>query len=318
MKLSIEQIKEITVGAVEIWEEQDGLHFGKCTKAQVLAWKEAEAGLVNNAIPTTGVRLDFHTDSDFVKISLGSIGKYEVEIDGVFKEQFNLPPGIEKKEITLDLGTNGKETHVVFTLPSHLNAGIIVGVEIADSAYVKPHTFDRKILFVGDSITQGYNSTYDLCSYAYQISEYLNADSVIQGIGGAFFAPKTVLPTGYKPDIVFIAYGTNDFMRLKTLDELKKNASEYILKLQALYEGAKFFVISPVWRMDEKQPREMGTFKACCDCIKNLARELKAEVIDGDQLLPQFPTFMADTIHPNNLGFAAYALNLLKQLQGRI
>lgn len=96
------------------------------------------------------------------------------------------------------------------------------------------------------------------------------------------------------------------------------NADTSMVHASANYKGAKFFVISPVWRMDEKQPREMGTFKACCDCIKNLARELKAEVIDGDQLLPQFPTFMADTVHPNDLGFSAYALNLLKQLQGRI
>ena len=212
----------------------------------------------------------------------------------------------------------GEEKHIVFTLPCHLNAGVIAGIEIADGTYVKPHKFDRKILFVGDSITQGYNSTYDLCSYAYQISDYLNADSVIQGIGGAFFEPKTVLPTGYTPDIVFIAYGTNDFMRLKSLDELENNAREYISKLQALYKGAKFFAITPIWRMDENQPREMGTFKECCDCIKKLARELKVEVIDGDKLLPQFPTFMADTLHPNNLGFSVYALNVLKQLQGKL
>lgn len=318
MRLTFEQIKEITVGAVEIWEEKDGLHFGKCTQAQLLAWKEADSGLLNNAIPTTGVRLDFHTDSDFVKILLSSAGKYEVKVNGVFKDQFNFSQNIEENEITLDLGNHGDEKSVVFTLPSHRYAGVISSVEIADGAYVKPHTFDRKILFVGDSITQGYNSTYDLCSYAYQVSDYLNADSVIQGIGGAFFAPKTVLPTGYTPDIVLIAFGTNDFMRLKALDDLKKNAREYILKLQELYKGAKFFVISPVWRIDENQPREIGTFKMCCNCIKNLARALNAEVINGDKVLPQVPAFMADTVHPNDLGFSVYALNVLKQLEGKI
>ena len=98
MKLTFEQISKITVGAMEIWEEKDGLHFGKCTKAQLSAWKEEDAGLINNAIPTTGVRLDFYTDSDFVKISLSSAGKYEVKIDGVFLCQFKFDKETEKKE----------------------------------------------------------------------------------------------------------------------------------------------------------------------------------------------------------------------------
>lgn len=318
MKVSFEQIKTITVGAVEIWEEQDGLHFGKCTKAQLSAWAQTDVGLLNNATPTTGVRLDFHTDSDFVKISLGSIGKYEVKIDGVFKEQLRLINDNEPKEITLDLGKKGEGKHLVFTLPSHRIAGVIAGLEISDGAYVKPHAFDRKILFVGDSITQGHNSVYDTSSYAYQLSDYFNADSVIQGIGGAFFVPKTVLPTRYTPDIVFIAYGTNDFMRLKTIDELEKNAKEYIAKMQALYKGAKIFVISPIWRMDENEPQEIGTFNACCASVKKVAQSLGAELIDGDKLIPHFPEFMADSVHPNDLGFSTYALNVLKQLKGKI
>lgn len=316
MQLSYEQIKTLVVGAVEVWEAESGLHFGKCTKEQLSAWKEIDLTLFNNAIPTTGVRLDFHTDSDYVKIRLGADGKYEAKIDGVLREQY-ICTG-ENKEITLVLGKKGKEKHVVFSLPSHSKAGVIAGVEIAESAYVKKHRFDRKILFVGDSITQGHKSVYDMCSYAYQISDYLNADSVIQGIGGSFFAPSTVLPTGYQPNIVFIAYGTNDFARLKTISELEKNAQSYISKLKSLYANATFFVISPIWRMDENQTREMGTFKACCDCIKSVANRLGAEIVDGDTLIPHFSEFMADTLHPNDLGFSLYALNALKQLKGKI
>ncbi len=315
MQLSFEQINTLVVGAVEIWEEENGLHFGKCTKEQILAWKEIDPTLFNNAIPTTGVRLDFHTDSDYVKMLLGADGKYEIKIDGVLKEQYICTE--KNREITIVLGERGKEKHVVFSLPSHLRAGVILGIEIADGSYVKKHAFDRKILFVGDSITQGYKAVYDMCSYAYQISDYLNADSVIQGIGGSFFAPSTVLPTGYQPNIVFVAYGTNDFTRLKTIVELEKNAESYISKLQSLYADAKFFVISPIWRMDEHQTREMGEFKACCDCIKLVAKRLGAEIIDGDTLIPHFSEFMADDLHPNDLGFTAYALNALKQLQGK-
>ena len=60
MKLTNGQIKEITVGAVEIWEESDGLHFGKCTKSQIEQWRSINEVFANNATSTTGVRLDFH------------------------------------------------------------------------------------------------------------------------------------------------------------------------------------------------------------------------------------------------------------------
>ena len=64
------------------------MHFGKCTKEQVAAWKKIDFTPFNNAIPMTGVRLDFHTDSDYVKILLGIDGKYEIKIDGVLTEQY--------------------------------------------------------------------------------------------------------------------------------------------------------------------------------------------------------------------------------------
>ena len=318
MKLTFEQIKEITVGAVAIWQEDDGMHFGKCTKEQVVAWKEVNEGLVNNVIPTTGVRLDFYTNSNFVKICFNSIGRYEVKINHLLKKQYIFTQESENREIVLDLEACKGENHLLIALPSHSHAGVISSVEIADGCYVRPRSFDRKILFVGDSITQGYNSNFDLNSYAYLLSEYLNADSVIQGIGSSRFAPSTVLPTGYKPDIVFIAYGTNDFAGLSSIADLEENAREYICKMQALYSGAKFFVITPVWRMDEGVVRSMGTFSNARECIKQVAIKLGAEVIDGYDLLPQLPQFMADTVHPNDLGFSLYAINLLKGIQGKI
>ena len=318
MKLTFEQIKEITVGAVSIWEEENGVHFGKCTKAQIEAWRIVEAGLVNNAIPTTGVRFDFHTNSSFVKVCFNSFGKYEVKINGIFKKQYLFTRESENKEIIIELDGENAENHLVIVLPNHFEAGVVASFEVSDGAYVRPHVFDRKILFVGDSITQGFNSIYNLSSYAYLISDYLNADSVIQGIGGSRFSPSTVLETGYKPDIVFIAYGTNDFAFVSSLAKMEKNAREYITKLQALYTGAKFFLITPIWRMDEDKIREMGTFKEARACIKCVAEKLSVEVIDGYDLIPQLPEFMADSIHPNDLGFSLYALNVLKQLQGKI
>ena len=65
MKLSFEEIKNITVGAVKIWEETDGVYFAKMTDGQLAAYKALSDTLFGTASATTGIRLDFHTDSAF-------------------------------------------------------------------------------------------------------------------------------------------------------------------------------------------------------------------------------------------------------------
>jgi lysophospholipase L1-like esterase len=109
-----------------------------------------------------------------------------------------------------------------------------VGIE--DGATAKRHAFDRKILFIGDSITQGWNSVYDTMSYAYQTSEKLNADSIIQGTGGAMYNVKTFDKVEcFNPDIVIIAYGTNDSNHVNTLEELGNNCREYLVQVKKAY-----------------------------------------------------------------------------------
>ena len=312
MKLTFNDIQEITVGAVEIFNESDGVHFGKCTKEQINVWKKHAEFLYNTAKATTGVRFDFHSDTDFIKLTL-SKGNYELKVDGLLVKRYK---ALDNEEICYDLGEKGKEKHIVFSLPSHDADGIIKSFEIADGSYIKRHTFDRKILFLGDSITQGWNSDYDQNSYAYQVSDFLNAESVIQGVGGSFFEPLTVVPIGFNPEIIFIAYGTNDFMRLSDINELEKNATQYIQKVKELYKSAKIFVISPIWR--QNQVSNMGTFSDCTSKIKSVAKKLNVNVIDGDKIIPPLPEIMSDEVHPNGLGFSLYTLNLLKQLKNKI
>jgi len=317
MKLSFEEIKSISVGAVDIWSELDGVHYSKCTKAQLSVWESLGGDLLRNAKATTGVRLDFHTNSKFIKVKLGSFGKYEVKVNEVLKEQYVFSEENQKKEIMLVFDDNN-DNHIVISLPSHREPGVISEVEIDNGAFIRPHIFDRKFLFLGDSITQGYASKYDFNSYAYQISHYYNAESVIQGIGGSFFVPETVMSIGYNPDVIFIAYGTNDFMCLKSLDELKNKVKAYIKALKSIYTDTKLIAITPIWRKDKGELRAMGVFKDCCDCIKKAMLELDVKIIYGDKLVPPLNEFMADSIHPNDLGFFAYTLNLLDQLQDKI
>ena len=63
MKLSFEEIKKITFGAVRVWQDADGICFSRCTEKQEAVWNEQDPVLGTRARSTTGVRLDFHTNA---------------------------------------------------------------------------------------------------------------------------------------------------------------------------------------------------------------------------------------------------------------
>ena len=77
MQLSFEKIKEITIGAAAVWQESDGVHFGKCTAEQIAVYEECAPWLVANAKATTGCKLDFHTDGSALVLKVKDEGRYE-------------------------------------------------------------------------------------------------------------------------------------------------------------------------------------------------------------------------------------------------
>lgn len=314
MKIDYQTMKNLTVGAAEIWEESDGLHFAKCTQAQVAAWEKEAPWLSANVAATTGIRLDFDTDSSFVQFSVAAGKKFEMMIDGVLTHQFLAQGENQSCTFRVELGERGNRKHIVFSLPSHGQPGVLTGMELDDGAYAQKHSFDRKLLFLGDSITQGWDSHYDQLSYAYQVSRALNGESIIQGVGGGFFAPKTLSDIDFCPDMVFVAYGTNDFCHFSSLQEVRERATNYLHKVKQMYSMATVYVITPIWRQDLDAPRPMGTFAQCCNLIKEVATSLELNVIDGNKLVPHLEGFFFDDVHPNGLGFTFYAQNLLKKI----
>ena len=188
-------------------------------------------------------------------------------------------------------------------------------IELDDGAFVRPHKYDCKMLFIGDSITQGWASSLDSYSYAYRISSFFNAESVIQGIGGAYFNEESFDSLPFDPDIVFVAYGTNDFGHYKTYDELRAHCEAHLGLIAEEYKGKKVFVLSPIWR-EQRDGKAMGTFEGCRAIIIDAAEKLGLIHIDGLKLVPPLPSLFADGfLHPNDNGFSLYAENLSKEVQ---
>ena len=315
MRLSFKQIESIAVGAMQIWENIDGVHFCKMTQAQLDAYSLIDGFIFGNAKTSTGVRLDFWTDSPWVKFRPTVSGKYEVKVDGILLENTQ---ALADEDTLIAVSNNEKLHRVTIHLPCH---DVIAGIkllEIADGAVARPHEFSRKFLFLGDSITQGWNSEIETLSYAYQVSDHFNAESVIQGVGGAFFDATTLDRGKFEPDTVFVAFGTNDARRFHSLDAIYLRCEDYIKKVLTLFPEAQIYVITPVWCGDfDTIQLPYGHVREVGATIADAAHQFGITVIDGLQMIPFDMTYFADDLHPNTEGFCVYAENLIKALENK-
>ena len=310
MELTFSQLRSCTFGAERIWEEAGRFCFSRCTDVQREAFYQANEEWGGRCEATAGIRLDFHTDARLLTVQVAAPGKYEVladdlavlalalEADGRFSVP--LPPG---------------DTRVTVVLPSH-SVGALRSVALQDSSYIRPHRHRMKLAFYGDSITQGWDAAKDSQSFSWLLTRYFDADSRNYGVGGITFLPRTVENTGFDPDCVIVALGTNLLPTHRTLQRIRQNCEEYFGQILCRYAGSKLFCITPLWRGDEDQPREQGSLMEIRAIICQEAMNRGISVLDGLTLLPHRPEYFADGyLHPNDLGFALMAQNLIKQLK---
>ena len=314
MKLTVEQIKSVAFGAVRAEVLEDGVHFYKCTAKQVDAWQAESDFLGGGSRATTGVRLDFHTDSQNFAFTPATGGKFEIYVDGVLRRQVRAEAG-KREEMALrdGLGNQKNSYRVTLIYPSHSH-GVVSEVVLDDGAAVMPHRHDMKLLFIGDSITQGWAADYDSFSYAWRATRHFNAESVIQGIGGAYYHEKTFDVPDFAPDVVILAYGTNDFSHFPSLAYMQERVAAYLDLVKGAWGDKQVFVITPIWR-DKREGKKTGRFEDCCRLVANEAKKRGFTVIDGLTLVPPMPVFFQDEyLHPNDLGFSLYAENLVAVL----
>lgn len=322
MRLTSKEIQEICVGAVRVTEECDGLHFYKCTERQMDIWKKESVFLYNGSCATTGIRLDFHTNSKNLTFSLSQGNQAELFLDGQFRYQWNVEEYRNKQEpihvcLNDSLQKCKDDLRVTLFFPSH-SVGVLDWLELDDGSTVKKHRFDCNMLFIGDSITQGYNSELDSFSWANRVSRFFNANSVIQGIGGAYYQKDSFERLSFEPDIIIVAYGTNDLSH-HSLDVAHEHMSAYLDSLVQNYKEKKVFVISPIWRYSHSDGRPMEesfrVYRALIEAEVQKRKELI--LIPGLEIFPPVSMFYADTclLHPNMLAFGVYAENVIRMMQ---
>ena len=314
MYLSIDEIKSITVGAVRSALEADGLHFYKCTEKQTAAWYTQRKLMGERSVGSTGVRLDFHTDSSFFELGLAAGRSFDVYVDGEFSERFEFN-GLQNV-IRMSLDTDKRERRVTVYFPNYGDGGAIRYLILEDDATLSRHRFNKKILFIGDSIIAGYDASRDGLSLAHRVSRHFDAESVIHGIPGGYFHEDCFDTVGIDPDAVIVAFGTNDFSHYKSTDLLRNHAEKYFELLKREYYDKKLFFISPVWRVDHDRRQNMGSFDDCRRTVIECGEKYGFMHVDGYSMIAADPEyFSSEGVHPNDKGFEMYSNNLIKALE---
>lgn len=324
MTLNLRQIREIVRGAVRVEEENGLIFLRRFTKGQEAAYKNTgDEGLFRRTTSTAGIRLALRTDSQRLSFSFErfvATSRKTAYFDLYINRQMVDHVGFETQEpqsgnLSFALGAGEKDVELYFPWEACF---AIKDVTLDDGACLRGLFRPRRLLAFGDSITQGVYSNHPSLSYACRLAGLLDAELANKGIGGDTVFPELLCesePAG-APDLITVAYGTNDW-GLRTKEEFLEKCRAFAQGLLRLYPNVPIVFITPVWRYDwDKQGVKMG-IPACAveDLIRKACQGIDAvRIISGWGLIPADTAYYYDGVHPNDEGFAAYAENLYAAL----
>ncbi len=328
MKLTVDQIRAVTRGAVHVQEEAGLIRFYRFTEAQSRAYYDAgNMNFHTKTYASAGVRLAFTGNTEHFSFAfephMASSRQWfsiDVRVNGRItahrEYDSNEDPTRFRFETTFAAGEKQIEVYLPFSARVDL-----YDVEIDDHATISPIRRAHTMYEFGDSITHGYDGHYPSLSYANRLAVMLDADPVNKGIGGDIFFPALLDEGGdaYEhPDYITVAYGVNDWANCER-ETVEKNCRAFYVALSKRYPDAKIFAITPIWcTFAGKSPEKFGAplremDRLIGDRVKDLPN---VTLICGDDLVPHTPDFfIPDGLHPNDFGFCLYGENLCEEIK---
>ena len=334
MKLSLEQLRAITCGAVSVEQEADGVHFYRFTQEQLALYKVRLPEFYSRSLSTAGVRFCFRTNSRKVALEatltphagVRRFFSFAVFVNGERKENWNnyagfdmtgnykgtpLPVGDFSWET--DLGEGEKEVSIQLPWGAWV---ALKGLYLDDGTTVIPVKRKKKLLCFGDSITQGYDALCPSYRYASRLSDYLNAEECNRAVGGEVFFPELAkTKESFVPDIITAAYGTNDYMHVP-VEKFRQNCKGFYENLHENYPNVPTYIITPIWRKEQNTEQGYTDIHDIEKCIREMTAPFaNMTVIRGYDLVPHDGSYFGDLIlHPNNEGFEHYIKNLIQAM----
>ena len=312
MILTNKELQNFYFGAYSFEERDDGyLQAFQYTKEQMEYFKGAFDFWYDRCMATTAKTIEMKTDAQKISFEYkilwkGSEDSFELMIDGLITKIDYVKDVKEEGKLEWQLPAGMK--NVVIYLPA--DATILIRNFEIDSKAERP-VKNEKVLWLGDSITQGFGPLRSAQTYVSVANRLLNYDIINQGIGGYVYDKKSLLKMpDYTPDKIIVALGTNQYG-----SETMKDVEEYYESLMNVYGNEiPVLCISPLWRGDK--PEDSAIFQRFCDNVKKIAGSYKnVKVVDGFKLVPHLSEYYLDNLHPNCLGTETYGRNLVEEIR---
>ena len=310
MKLTNEQLKTIYFGALQFKETKDGyLQAFQYNDEQMAYFKKASDFWYDRCMASTSKTLEFSTNAtkfsfDYKLAWKGSEDSIELEIDDVITKISYIKDMKDEGTLSYDL-PNGNKKIVVY-LPADATIWI---KNFQLNGDFTPAVKEHKVLWLGDSITQGFGPLRSSLTYVSVANKLLGYSIINQGIGGYVYDKNSLMDMGYKPEKLIVALGTNQYG-----EETMKPVEDYYEQLFKIYGFLPTLCITPLWRDDPNTNHEK--LEQYCEGIKNICRKYKNIIIvDGFKLVPHLSEYFLDNLHPNALGAQVYGRNLVEKIR---
>lgn len=307
-----EELKKIYTGTYRFEETEDGyLKSCQYSKAQMDYFEGASEMWYERCDAGSAKTIEFTTDAtklafDYKVTWICSKDTFEVWEDDQATGIVYLEDLQDEGRISFNLTEGSKK--VVLYLP--VDATVLIKNFEINSDVCAPVRRGEKVLWLGDSITQGYGPLRSAHTYVSVANRLLNYDIINQGIGGYIYDKNSLMKMdGYTPDKIIVSLGTNQYGT-----ETMKDVEEYYEVLTDLYKNIPILCITPLWRGDN--PEEIKILTSFCNKIKDIvAKYNQITVVDGYKMVPHLAEYYLDGLHPNQLGAELYGRNLVSEIE---
>lgn len=265
-----------------------------------------------------GAFLGLRTTAKEIEIKLGIKGRarnrlgLDLEVDGDIVQCFRLDLHEEKEiKVNFQLDLREKFHQVKLYLPVSVEVEIL-DFKPAGEPLPRPA---RKLLCLGDSITQGMEATSPGCSYPVVLARMLEMDLLNQGVGGQTFDAQTLddrLPLS--PELITVAYGFNDWNQDLTREQIRETSFSYLKKLRQFFPQSLIVVLTPLWAQEENKVKAAGTLQDVRNLIAESAKAAGCLCLPGVNLVPNHPFYFSDGVHPDETGHIIFGLNIFRYL----
>ncbi|MCR4588574.1 MAG: SGNH/GDSL hydrolase family protein [Lachnospiraceae bacterium] len=307
-----EELKQFYFGAYSFEEDCRGYLIAyQYTRAQMDYFEEVSEFWYDRCKASSAKTIEMITDATQISVEYdieweGSQDTFELMVDGL----------ITQITYVKDLEMEGT---LSWTLPEGFKS-VVLYLPADETVYLRNFQINgtarrpekkEKVLWLGDSITQGFGPLRSAQTYVSVANRLLNYDIINQGIGGYVYDKNSLMKMeGYYPDKLIVALGTNQYG-----DPTMTAVEEYYETLMGIYgKEIPVLCISPLWRGDN--PDGVATLTRYCENIRKIAGSYpNVKIVDGFGLVPHLSEYFLDDLHPNCLGCEIYGRNLVEEIR---